>query len=114
MYILSLSDCPALTAPTNGYLDSTAVSQGSAIGVFCNVNYTLFGDDDTLFGDVLTCQTNAQWDYPVPTCRIGKLQTVCYVLVYNYSYNLFMTLNCISNINCNNISLITKDSCDMT
>ena len=73
-----LLDCQALTPPTNGYLAAAdggiiSVSQGAVVDVFCYENYTAFGDDGTLFGSkVLTCQTNNQWDYSVPTCRISK------------------------------------------
>ena len=49
------------------------MSQGSLVAAFCNENYTAFGDDGSLFGDtVITCQTDNQWDYNVPTCRISK------------------------------------------
>ena len=60
------SDCPALTPPTNGAIDSTAVSQQTQVNVNCSDTYTLFG------ADLLICQSNAAWDNVMPECRLGK------------------------------------------
>ena len=65
MFLLS-SDCPALTAPTNGSIDSTAVSQETEVNVNCTDGYTLFG------AAVLICQSDATWDNAMPECRLGK------------------------------------------
>lgn len=56
-------NCPGLTLPTNGAINSTDLRQGTTVGVECDTGYVLFG------ASLLTCQTNATWDNPVPECR---------------------------------------------
>lgn len=56
-------DCPDLTPPTDGAINSTAVKQGTKVGVDCDTGYTLTG------ASLLICQSNATWDSPVPECR---------------------------------------------
>ena len=61
-----LIDCPALTPPDNGAIDSTDVSQNTKVNVNCSHTYTLFG------AELLTCQSDATWDYAMPVCKLGK------------------------------------------
>ncbi|KAI8498132.1 hypothetical protein Bbelb_240760 [Branchiostoma belcheri] len=54
--------CPALTAPPNGALSTTATSYQTVVTFTCNTGYQLNGAADA------TCQADGTWSNPVPTC----------------------------------------------
>ena len=70
---LNILDCPGLTPPTDGTINSTAVKQGTEVGVECDPDYTLFG------AFLLTCQSDATWDSPVPECKQGMHRPMVYL-----------------------------------
>ncbi|XP_019626708.1 PREDICTED: CUB and sushi domain-containing protein 3-like [Branchiostoma belcheri] len=60
--ICNATQCPTLTAPTNGALSTTATSYLTVVTFTCNPGYVLTGAVNA------TCQADITWSNPVPTC----------------------------------------------
>ena len=81
--MIIIPDCPGLVLPTNGAMNSTNVKQGAKVGVECDTGYVLFG------ATLLTCQSNATCDNPVPECRQGKnSQMAVFIFIYTTESSL--------------------------
>ncbi|XP_078666609.1 CUB and sushi domain-containing protein 3-like isoform X3 [Branchiostoma floridae x Branchiostoma belcheri] len=62
--ICDATQCPTMTAPTNGALSTTATSYLTVVTFTCNPGYVLTGAANT------TCQADITWSNPVPTCTL--------------------------------------------
>ena len=65
------TDCPTLTAPTDGSLSTIAVTTGTTVTVSCDPSFTLDG------ATTLQCQTDGTWDNTVGVCRPGIFDLKC-------------------------------------
>ena len=63
---LYFTDCPALTAPTNGALSTDVVMSGTSVDVTCTGGYTLSGTSPIVCNEGI-------WSDSVPTCPQGNI-----------------------------------------
>lgn len=76
------TDCPALSAPVNGYITSNSTSPNTSVAFICDQCYDLIGPE------ILSCLSNYSWDGSVPECyglvptytsAMGVVVNVCVV-----------------------------------
>ncbi|XP_078581988.1 E-selectin-like [Branchiostoma floridae x Branchiostoma japonicum] len=58
--------CPTLTPPSNGDVQSDSNNLGAVATFTCNPGYNIVGDS------TLTCQTDLSWSGSSPTCTVGQ------------------------------------------
>ncbi|XP_019630213.1 PREDICTED: P-selectin-like [Branchiostoma belcheri] len=105
--ICDATQCPALTAPDNGALSTTATSYQTVVTFTCNTGYVLNG------AVTATCTADITWTNPVPTCTPiqcpiltapanGALSTTVtsYQTVVNFTCNTGYVLNGTTNTTC--------------
>ncbi|XP_078666423.1 uncharacterized protein LOC144908582 isoform X2 [Branchiostoma floridae x Branchiostoma belcheri] len=105
--ICDATQCPALTAPANGVLSTTATSYQTVVNFTCNTGYVLNG------AVTATCQADITWSNPVPTCTPiqcpiltapanGALSTTAtsYQIVVTFTCNTGYVLNGTTNTTC--------------
>lgn len=76
------SECPILPSSiAHGFVHASGSLEGDRYRSMCEPGYSLIGDD------TLVCTDIGVWNGSFPTCLIGKLKELVFILAYK-TYNV--------------------------